>query len=506
LDKGRVSSEHVFKPDITDNSLTTIIPFNTNHTADTFANLDSKVSDGGLIVTLEPGTDKIQGAIDALPASGGIVRLKVGTHTITSVVTISKSNVSIIGEGYSTILDVTGGTGAFESTAGADDLFFANFKVDLNSASGSLIGIEWNDRGQRVVSNVRFENVLGANTAFIQQTAPASILERQDRILNVNGIVTAGSVTTGIDLPINRAVISNCRIEGCTTGIDFDARGSVVGCFVKSCVTGIEAGQFGEVFGCEVLQCTSKGINSTFGVMTIGNCLIDTCPIGIEVPSQTVISGCNVRGSTTVAILATGQNTTITGCHIGSSNIAIEVTGTGFVSVTGCNIILKNGTDFRGIKISADFCTVAGCVIEGQAITSSTLIGILVDSSGSACNIDGCTIRNFTNGIGISVGLTHTDVSISDCTIDKVDDGILIATTADRAKINSCHLRNLGGNGIELNGPEDCEVMGNHLTAITGTEILETGSADKNFVEGNMLPGGTVTLIGATTVSLGNLT
>jgi hypothetical protein len=50
----------------------------------------------------------IQNAIDALPASGGSIFIKAGTYYITtsSGLNVTKSNVSLVGEGFSTILKV----------------------------------------------------------------------------------------------------------------------------------------------------------------------------------------------------------------------------------------------------------------------------------------------------------------------------------------------------------------------------------------------------------------
>ena len=46
----------------------------------------------------------IQSAIDDLPSGGGVVYIREGTYTISSTISITKSNVTIKGAGNSTII------------------------------------------------------------------------------------------------------------------------------------------------------------------------------------------------------------------------------------------------------------------------------------------------------------------------------------------------------------------------------------------------------------------
>lgn len=54
--------------------------------------------------------DNIQDAIDDLPAGGGVVYIKEGTYTITTTISITSNNVSLIGAGKATIINSNAST------------------------------------------------------------------------------------------------------------------------------------------------------------------------------------------------------------------------------------------------------------------------------------------------------------------------------------------------------------------------------------------------------------
>ncbi len=482
------------------------------HNADTFANLDSKVSDGALVVTVEPGTDNLQAAHDALPAGGGSILLKQGTYVIGTAVAISKPNVSIIGIGKATKLDVTGGTGAFDATDAADRLLIADMKIDLNFAAGGLFGIRMDDRNRRTIRHVDFENVLGANTSFIVNTSPGfNPQDNLDRYLHVSGVVTAGSIAIGLDVQTNRTEIIDCELDGCTTGIKLAARSFTTGCLLVDGTTGIEvATSFVKIFGCEFLRMATVGILATAGQNgVVSTCIFDNCPTGIQLDSQSAVSGCVFQDCTVRGILVVDQDSTIGSCSFTSCEIGVEITGASasVTSVSGCNFILNNLATGRAVKISKAFATVSGCIIEGNG-SALGQIGIEIIAGGESANIDGCNFRNWTGaaGVGVSVAGSEEDVTISDCIFDGIQDGVVFASACNNGKVSGCHFKSLAGDGVTLASVSGCIVEGNQLHSVTGTEILETGTSNNNLIEGNILPSGTVTLLGATSVEQGTLT
>ena len=99
-----------------------------------------------VVATLVVATDgtgdytDIQTAIDNLPATGGCIYVKEGTYTITASITITSSNVSIIGCGAGTIIyvDDSADINALVVGNGVNayrNIFLSQFKIDGNSAN-----------------------------------------------------------------------------------------------------------------------------------------------------------------------------------------------------------------------------------------------------------------------------------------------------------------------------------------------------------------------------------
>lgn len=74
----------------------------------------------------------IASAIADLPTGGGVVYVREGTYTISSQITIDKSNVSIIGAGRSTILNQSGYTGSIFYADTKNDIVIQGLYIDGN--------------------------------------------------------------------------------------------------------------------------------------------------------------------------------------------------------------------------------------------------------------------------------------------------------------------------------------------------------------------------------------
>lgn len=75
----------------------------------------------------------IQEAINALPSTGGMVVLDAKTYTITSAITINKSNVFLIGQGSSSIIFLNANTNASCITmTSVDNITLSDFVIDGN--------------------------------------------------------------------------------------------------------------------------------------------------------------------------------------------------------------------------------------------------------------------------------------------------------------------------------------------------------------------------------------
>lgn len=463
------------------------------HTADTLANVNTKVSDRDLIGELPAGTDVITAAITALPAGGGKVNLGKGTFIVDAADTIfDKGEVVIEGQGSATIIDLTGTTATKAFDIGAfSNITIKNLKIKLNNSGGSLRGIVFasGQSGHRV-ENVIFENVQGANTAFIDINTSTGIIE------GCSGTVTAGSVTDSIvsatgpsDLKINKCTfdgtnagftlfhneveISHCRLTNILTGISISFAGdrcSIQGGSIKLvtgsvAVTAIKLATTAlnttidavQIDGSINTNSGTVGINILAGAdkATISDCRFIKMPgNGIEASATRCnVSGCSLQEGNVArtAISMNGPGSTITGCDIDGYKFGIQLVTAGRSKISGCSIILRSQTGGRGIKVIGDFCVISNCVIDGNGATASNLVGIEAASGGKNVTITGGMIRNFAaNGTAISITGTHTDAAIADVTIEKVLKGIVVEASAARVKISDCNFFVIGQKSIDV--------------------------------------------------------
>ncbi len=132
------------------------------------------------------GTDddvQIQAAIDSLPATGGCIYMKEGTYTITTAITITTNNVSIIGCGRSTIVTTN------------DDITI----FDINGAIGVLI--------QKIYI---YGAGVGTPTNFGMYFRGGSTFH----IVNECWVENCGSVVAALFVSSNNSIITNCYVVG----------------------------------------------------------------------------------------------------------------------------------------------------------------------------------------------------------------------------------------------------------------------------------------------------
>jgi len=105
------------------------------------ANDASVLSKGKADVVCDGTADdvQIQTAIDGLSSGGGKVILSEGTFSITSAINISKSKVTIEGQGRATVIKIASGSSihAFTNTASITDIIIRDLAIDGSVGSGS---------------------------------------------------------------------------------------------------------------------------------------------------------------------------------------------------------------------------------------------------------------------------------------------------------------------------------------------------------------------------------
>ena len=155
-------------------------------------------------------TSIFQSAINALPASGGILNILSGTFTLTSSITRAIANVTIEGIGNSTIFADNGVTPIF--TSGGNGWSFENFATDAGGIStGSYsyftVGVYVNGTQLAIINPTgRTGYGIAASDASATEKAQA------DR-------VCTGTVSTGNDATIINAAITALNALGGTQSL-----------------------------------------------------------------------------------------------------------------------------------------------------------------------------------------------------------------------------------------------------------------------------------------------
>jgi hypothetical protein len=175
-------------------------------------------------ILVSPGMS-INNAIASLVASGGsgVVKLLVGTHTITSPIVINSSNIQLVGEGPGTIIDVpsvgwTGGTGATvgaiqggadNGTAAVSNVIIQNFKLQV---APDIHGIKVNGGTENKVIDT-----------FVQSTGPKTTTH--------TGIVFTDSTSSfGERYTATRNIVgSSAGANRWVDGIHFDGDSAATG-------------------------------------------------------------------------------------------------------------------------------------------------------------------------------------------------------------------------------------------------------------------------------------
>ena len=107
----------------------------------------------------------IQAGINLLPATGGEVHIRKGTYNITSAITISKSNVSLVGVGKSTRIQTSSNI-TMISASSKDDLIIRNLYLYGSGAGATQIGIYLSVSLRSKIINCWIENTGGHGIAL----------------------------------------------------------------------------------------------------------------------------------------------------------------------------------------------------------------------------------------------------------------------------------------------------------------------------------------------------
>jgi len=171
------------------------------------------------------GTDdevQINQAITDLPANGGCVVLLEGTYTLGAAITISKNNVSLIGQGRST--NITRPSNNIIEATSKTDLLFSQFRITGNALQGLYLD---------GCSRVLIEKLWGG----LGVGGTIRVLNNSSAIIVSNSIFTSGGLA--IDwINSSSSIVSHCYISNqISHGIYLVGmiNSVVIGCIVTNC-------------------------------------------------------------------------------------------------------------------------------------------------------------------------------------------------------------------------------------------------------------------------------
>ncbi len=408
--------------------------------------------DGGIgaLGFVEPGTDNIQAAIDALPSTGGIIRFKPGSHVIATTVLINKSDVVIEGPRAAKITTTIAAVDKilFQITTGTDRVTLRGFRIEVPDIGAN----------GRVIEAVGASDEVTIESLRIESTSAA---------YNGNAVRAVGICN---DWVVQKCFFKGRFSESSGGGVIFQQDTSSLRMLIGGCTINVGDNDDG------------RGITlqGTFGI--ISHCIFVSMNLGVSLRgSENLVDNCQFFDDTIGVEIPSGfSKNAITGCY---GQRLFTLGGAVFIlvgddgAISDC-VVDGNGTNDAddGIRIQGARCKASGCKVFGMGTARSGIISNSIDGQIVGCDVSDCGCPGI---LLFSASAQYNQITGN--------------------KIKACT------NGVETPALDGL-ISGNHFRGNTGTEILETGSADFNFVHGNWLRGGTVTLLGAGSVQSDNFT
>lgn len=168
----------------------------------------SNVVTTGVITTIPDRTIlvssgmKINEAITSLGANGGVIKLLVGTHDITSSININNSNIQLIGEGPGTVLRAQ--TGSWTGGTTNND---AAINVGLTNGTAPKSNIIINNFVLQVGPNIHGIQINGGSENKVMDMVITSIGAKSST--RVGLLFTDGASTGGTHFTSSRNIINN---------------------------------------------------------------------------------------------------------------------------------------------------------------------------------------------------------------------------------------------------------------------------------------------------------
>ncbi len=415
-------------------------------------------------ILVSPGMN-IQGAIDSLGANGGVVKLLIGSHDITTSILINYDNIVIVGEGPGTMLRAqtatwTGGTtiadaviqvGASNGTSPRSNVIIRDFKMEVGP---NIHGIRINGGVENKVLDMIVQSIGVKNTT-------------RTGIVITDAAASAGRRFTATRNIINNDIGTNRWVDG----IHFDG--------------GTEGTLPGQLFGYN---------NNIFDSIISENIVAEA--------KETSFAFTNIRASGIFSNRARdlGWNTNAMGLFV---NNAQDIT------VINNTIDDNNNTPTTGIILYSD---VVNAVVIGNTIRGS--VGTCSPPGSTDCLINiGINVSGATGGnVGNTVTDNHINAAVTPLqdngTATKLESNYHAATAdptanddiADGYGIGTLWINTSSGNVYICVNSAPGAAVWSVLTGGGGhTQNTDTGTTSNTFTLDSDNTGGNVDLVYGTT-------
>jgi parallel beta-helix repeat protein len=416
---------------------------------------------------------EIQAALDALPASGGEVKLLDGTYNI-EVALVLDSYQTLQGQGRSTILttttidlDIITATGG----AGTEKVGIVITDLCIDGNAGGVAnddGILWTyvdnskvlhcwilDNGEHGINLINCDN---------------NIIIDNDLEGSANGVLSTTSTRNLI--AINYIKNHGVGISLASTSDSNDIIGNVIIATTVSAIK-LNSCDSNTISANTVVSNTGKGIYLTLGSLAntiVGNNCFGNTGIAIQVEDSSndnTITGNSCVNSSLDGIFVTGSlRNTINGNTVKGNGYGIEVTSSAdYTSVTGN--ICANNTNI-GLSLSdVDHCTVSGNTFIGNEQSGIYIYGDQNTIVGNTCE------ENLHHGIEC-YGAKHSTIVGNTCVANSQE----LTNTYDDINLESSDYNNIQGNVCRAGGLANKPRYGISVAGAT---------CDKNKIAGNDL-------------------
>jgi len=342
----------------------------------------------------------IQSAINALPASGGVVYIREGTYTVSSSIAIISSNVTLVGAGAATKIFLANGANVdVISATWGQNIVIANLCIDGNKANQTAAS-----------SGIKFTNVENSRISGcrIEKSKDCGVyLDSSSR-----NVITNSTVESGGNLGIYLSSSNNNTVMGNTIESNSDDGIHLYSGSNNNTVMGntIESNSSDGIF------CSGSNNNTV-----MGNTIESNSGIGIYLYSgsnNNTVMGNTIKSNSSDGIFCNGaNNNTITG-NTSESNggSGIQLYSSSNNSVTG-NTIKSNGSYGIMIASSNNNVVVGNVVMNNSKSVAGAYDGIYISTSDyNVITSNRCTDDQLvkTQGYGINIFNGTCDFNLVD--------------------------------------------------------------------------------------------